>query len=160
MRRSVILVSLLAIALAGFASVQWASVAAQDARFINLPEDVKGFEVSGFTQIPSTFMLEYEPGASIAYDGEDRVIYLVYVQSGTVTLRTEAPLAIMNADTTDTPEILDAGVERVLETGKHFVLGPHVPVEIRNDGDEPASLQYAMMDRLDPIVVDPNEPLG
>lgn len=164
MPRLAVLVSLLTL-LGTIALVPLADVAAQEAtplplpQFIGLPKGITASEVGPFSQIPSTYRLQFAPAATLpGYD--DPTLSLVYVESGVLTVTSEATLAISHIGTDESPQIVDAGTEVTVEKGDYFVLAPHAPTEIRNQGTEPASLQYAMMDPLHPVIVDPNQALG
>jgi hypothetical protein len=166
MRRIALLVSSLTLALitiAGFGRL--AGVTAQDAtpmpspQFIGLPPGVVGWEVGDFTQIPSTYRLQLQPGATLpASNGPE--LSLVYVESGEVTLKSEGPLALSHRDASASPEIIPAGTDFTAKAGDYFVEGLSAPTKIRNESDKIASLQFAMMDPLHPIIVDPNQTPG
>ena len=87
--------------------------------------------------------LTVEPGAVLPADPNDPTFALIYVESGTLTVRAEAALPIARA----TPgaefpveEELAAGTELTLGPGDSFVVPPNVHGELRNDGAAPAVL--------------------
>ena len=91
--------------------------------------------------------LTLEPGAVESADPDDPTFALIYVESGTVTLRAEAALPVARA----TPggefpaeEELAAGTELILGPGDSFAGPPNVAGELRNDGDTPAVLLAAL----------------
>ena len=166
MRRIAFLVSVLLfglVAIVGHGPL--AEVLAQDAtplpspQFIGLPEGVSGWEVGDFTQIPSTYRLQLQPGATLpASNGPE--LALVYVEAGEVVLKPADPLAVSHGKGDKSPEIAPAGADFTAQAGDYFVEGMSAPTEIRNASDDVASLQIAMMDPLHPIIVDPNQTPG
>src|SRR3954469_10515548 len=100
MRRVAFLVSVLAFGvLAIVAHGPLAGVSAQDAtplpspQFIGLPEGVSGWEVGDFTQIPSTYRLQMQPGTALPVSNGPE-LSLVYVESGEVVLKPQGDLAV------------------------------------------------------------------
>ena len=136
-----------------------AGTATPTAGFIGLPEGIAAWRVSEFTQAPSLYRFQFEPGAKLpGYD--DETLALAYVERGTVTLRSEGHLSVSRLESSDPPRITDPGAETVVAEGDYFVIPWRTPTEIRNHSEEIAWIQFAMMDPTDPIIVDPNEPLG
>ncbi len=87
--------------------------------------------------------LTLEPGAVLPGEPDDPTFALIYVESGTVTVRGEAALAVARATPgADFPaeEELAAGTEFTLGSGDSFVAPPNVAGEVRNDGSAPAVL--------------------
>jgi CRP-like cAMP-binding protein len=86
---------------------------------------------------PSLYRLAFEPGAALYFAG-DPAISLVFVESGAITLN-------MNAAVSDARAATPAGDAAALrmDQGDYFVLPPLVAGEIRNSGDEPASVVIA-----------------
>ncbi len=136
-----------------------AGTATPTAGFIGLPEGISAWRVSEFTQAPSLYRFQFEPGAILPGYG-DATLTLAYVERGTVTLRSEGHLSISRLESSDPPRITDPGAETVVAEGDYFVIPWRTPTEIRNHSEEIAWIQFAMMDPTDPIIVDPNEPLG
>lgn len=167
MRRLIILGALLVLAGVGmFAHGVRDSVGAQEATPCPLwprPDPaVTSWEVGEFMQWPSTILVQFAPGAS--REGDDGtsgapLISLVYVQSGVFTLESQAPMAIHRGAAHGAPEIVPAGTEFTIAAGDYYVTGPVTPA-MRNDGQEVASYQSAVIDPVDPIVVDLCAPLG
>jgi hypothetical protein len=86
---------------------------------------------------PSLYRLEFAPGATLYFAG-DPAISLVFVESGAIALN-------MNAAVSDARAATPAGTDAALpmDQGDYFVLPPLVAGEIRNDGEEPASIIIA-----------------
>lgn len=166
MRRIALLVSIATVALFAIMTLgSWAGVSAQDAtpqpspQFIGLPEGVVGWEVGAFTQIPSTYRLHMQPGTALpVFDGP--ALSLVYVEAGEVVLTPQGELAINHREEGKSPEIIPAGQDYTAHAGDYFVEGANTPTEIRNESQDVASLQFAMMDPEHPIIVDPNQTSG
>jgi hypothetical protein len=142
-----------------------AAVAAQTgaatptASFIGLPDGISAWRVSEFSQAPSLYRLQFEPGAKLP-EYADETLVLAYVERGTVTLRSDGRLSISRLETSDPPRITDPGAETVVAEGEYFVIPWRTPTEIWNHSEEIAWIQFAMMNPTDPVIVDPNEPLG
>jgi hypothetical protein len=136
-----------------------AGTATPTAGFIGLPEGISAWRVSEFTQAPSLYRLQFEPGARLpGYD--DQTLVLAYVERGTVTLRSEGHLSISRLESSGPPRVTDPGAETVVTVGEYFVIPWRTPTEIWNHSEEIAWIQFAMMNPTDPVIVDPNEPLG
>jgi hypothetical protein len=140
------------------AVVAQADTATPTAGFIGLPEGISAWRVSEFTQAPSLYRFQFEPGAKLP-GYADEILNLAYVERGTVTVRADGHLSISRLESSDPPWIADPGAETVVE-GEYFVIPWRTPTEIWNHGEEIAWIQFAMMTPTDPIIVDPNEPLG
>jgi hypothetical protein len=86
---------------------------------------------------PSLYRLEFAPGATLYFAG-DPAISLVFVETGVIALN-------MNAAVSDARAATPAGTDAALpmDQGDYFVLPPLVAGEIRNDGEEPASIIIA-----------------
>ena len=129
------------------------------AGFFGLPEGIAAWRVSEFTQVPSLYRFQFEPGAKLpGYD--DETLVLAYVERGTVTLRSDGHLSISRLESSGPPRITDPGAETVVAEGEYFVIPWRTPTEIWNHSPEIAWIQFAMMNPTDPVIVDPNEPLG
>ena len=86
---------------------------------------------------PSLYRLAFDPGAALYFAG-DPAISLVFVESGAIALN-------MNAAVSDARAATPAGdaAALLMDQGDYFVLPPLVAGEIRNDGEEPASIVIA-----------------
>jgi hypothetical protein len=136
-----------------------AGTATPTAGFIGLPDGISAWRVSEFTQAPSLYRFQFEPGARLpGYD--DQTLVLAYVERGTVTLRSDGSLSISQLESSDPPRITDPGAETVVAEGEYFVIPWRTPTEIWNHSQEIAWIQFAMMNPTDPVIVDPDEPLG
>ena len=136
-----------------------AGSATPTAGFIGLPEGISAWRVSEFTQAPSLYRFQFEPGAKLP-GYADETLVLAYVERGTVTLHSDVPLSISRLESSDPPRITDPGAETVVAEGEYFVIPWRTPTEIWNHSEEVAWVQFAMMNPTDPVIVDPNEPLG
>ncbi len=158
MRRVLILISVVAVVLFGFAvtsrlpAITVAQEGTPPAGEFPLPEGVT-FEPLGFgtaEELPAApasvelFRFTVGPGARIPIEEDDPALALVYVEAGTLTFRVEAPIQVTRASMLATPgagagpEEVAAGTEFTLEAGDSAVFPPNVPGEVRNDGSEPA----------------------
>ncbi len=136
-----------------------AGTATPTAGFIGLPEGISAWRVSEFTQAPSLYRFQFEPGARLP-GYSDETLVLAYVERGTVTLSSDGHLSISRLESSGPPRITDPDAETVVAEGEYFVMPWRTPTEIWNHGEEIAWIQFAMMNPADPIIVDPNEPLG
>ena len=89
----------------------------------------------------------FEPGAGFDLDPES-TLALVYVEEGALTFVVEGPITVLRAAGEGTPfpvetETVAAGEEFVLEAGDSAVFPAGVAGEVRNEGDEPASVLVA-----------------
>jgi hypothetical protein len=168
MRLSVLFAALLIAAAVGFGLQPHALLTANAQEATPCPlwpqhePNVVSWEVGEFMQWPSTILVQFAPGAS--REGDDGtsgapLITLVYVQTGAFTLESEAPMAIHRAAANGAPEIMPAGTEFTIEAGDYYVTGPITPA-MRNDGQEAASYQSAVINPLEPLVIDRCAPLG
>ena len=136
-----------------------AGTATPTAGFIGLPEGISAWRVSEFTQAPSLYRFQFEPGARLPGYADETLI-LAYVERGTVTLHSDGILSISQLESGDPPRITDPGAETVVAEGEYFVIPWRTPTEIWNHSQEIAWIQFAMMNPTDPVIVDPTEPLG
>src|SRR3954447_13574393 len=144
MRRTALLVSIVTVALLAIVTLEsLAEVSAQDAtpqpsqQFIGLPEGVAAWEVGAFTQIPSSYRLEMQPGTALPVSNGPE-LSLVYIESGEVVLTPQGELAINHRAHTS-PEIISAGQDYTAHAGDYFVEGGSAPTEIRNTSNDVAS---------------------
>jgi hypothetical protein len=112
-----------------------AGTATPTARFIGLPEGISAWRVSEFTQAPSLYRFQFEPGAKLP-GYADETLVLAYVERGTVTLRSDGSLSIAQLDSSDPPRITDPGAETIVAEGEYFVIPWRTPTEIWNHSQE------------------------
>lgn len=94
-------------------------------------------------QAPSLYRLTFGPGV-IYQVAPAPEISLAYVETGTLTITLDAPVTITRAGATDAPgEAVAAGTEFRLDVGDYVALPPLVSGEVRNDGQEAASVMVA-----------------
>jgi hypothetical protein len=92
---------------------------------------------------PLLYTLHFDPDVVYAVEPGSN-LELGYLEAGTLTMTLEAPVTIAQVgDTASAGEVIDAGTEVTLSVGQYFVLQPGVSGEIRNDGDEVATLSVA-----------------
>jgi hypothetical protein len=89
------------------------------AGFIGLPKGISAWRVSEFTQAPSLYRFQFEPGARLP-GYADETLVLAYVERGTVTLRSDGPLSIARLESSDPQRITDPGAETVVAEGEYF----------------------------------------
>ena len=167
MLRSMILCAIVALSMVSGETLAFsASVSAQEATPCPLwPQSDPGivsWEVGQFMQWPSTILVQFAPGASRpADDGTTgaQVVTLTYIQTGIFTVVAETPMAVNRGGSEAGPELMPAGAEFTVEQGDFFVTGPAQPA-LRNDSEEPATYQSAVIYPADPTIVDPCQPLG
>jgi quercetin dioxygenase-like cupin family protein len=91
--------------------------------------------------------LTLDPGASLPSEPGDPSVALVYVESGALTVRLDAPIRVYRAAVLKVfatpgagadPEEMAAGAEFTLEAGDSALFPPNVAGEVRNDGTVPA----------------------
>jgi quercetin dioxygenase-like cupin family protein len=92
-----------------------------------------------------------EPGAVLHSDASDPSTSLLYVESGDLVLRVNAPIAVVRAGTAADPgapipqEAVAANSEIALRPGDAFIGPPHVEGDLRNHGQAPAVLLLAIV---------------
>jgi len=92
---------------------------------------------------PSLYRLSFAPGVSYPVQ-ESPGLELVYMESGTMTVRLNAPVTVASLNATDgSGESVAADTEFTLSAGHFFVLAPGVSAEVRNDGEETATVSVA-----------------
>jgi hypothetical protein len=106
-------------------------------------------QVTALPTVPGFAILErltMAPGASLSSDANAPGFALMYLESGTLTVRVDAPFAITRAATVASAveagtfpmqEEIAAGSESSLAQGDSIVFPPLAAVELRNDGTEP-----------------------
>ncbi|MBA2470499.1 MAG: hypothetical protein H0V37_13930 [Chloroflexia bacterium] len=94
---------------------------------------------------PSLYRLSFEPGVSYPVQ-ESPSLELVYMESGTMTVRLNATVTVASLNATvGSGESVAAGTGFTLGTGQYFVLAPGVSGEVRNDGEDTATVSIAGM---------------
>jgi hypothetical protein len=86
-----------------------------------------------------------EPGGSVPFDPADPEALLVYMQAGTLTFRIEAPITVARNPQPGTPtaeerEEFAANTEFTMSEGDSALFPPALAGEVRNDGDEEATV--------------------
>ena len=162
MRRVSVLVTVVAIALAGWLAVARGplNVGAQAGTPApGGPPPGLTFETLAFgmaaTVPPAPAILVMDritlaPGASLPGAANDPNLSLFYVEQGTLTARADAPVSVIRGaalttalatpGTMPAPEEVAAGTAVTLAAGDSAVFPPFVGVEFRNDGTEPVVL--------------------
>jgi quercetin dioxygenase-like cupin family protein len=84
------------------------------------------------------------PGATLPFDPTDPSVDLVYMSTGTLTFRVEAPMTVARGVRVGTPiptepEAIPANTEFTLSDGDSALFPPNAAGEVRNDGDEDAT---------------------
>ena len=80
------------------------------------------------------------PGATLPFDPERASVDLVFMGSGTLTFRIEAPISVARGAQVGTPvptepEEFAAGTEFTMSDGDSALFPPNAAGEVRNDGD-------------------------
>jgi quercetin dioxygenase-like cupin family protein len=91
----------------------------------------------------------FAPGAVVVLPEASPSLALVYVESGVLSVRINAPLTLTRAaagGTPEEPEAIPAGTAFTADAGDFFVGPPHVVVEARNDESEPLVLLMAVLE--------------
>lgn len=83
------------------------------------------------------------PGATIPFDPADPTVDLVYIGSGTLTFRVDAPMSVARGAQEGTPaptepEDIAASTEFTMSEGDSALFPPNASGELRNDGEEDA----------------------
>lgn len=89
---------------------------------------------------PTLYRLRIAAGATLLFAG-DPAISLVYVESGALVLEMDADVSDTRPDTPSGSD--DGDTASAVRQGDYFVLPPLVAGEIRNEGQEPASITIA-----------------
>jgi len=90
----------------------------------------------------------FAPGAVVGLPEASPSLALVYVESGILTVRIDAPMTLTRAtsDSSGKLETIPAGTAFTAVQSDFFVGPPHVAVEARNDGREPLVLLMAILE--------------
>lgn len=88
--------------------------------------------------------IRFAPGATLPFDPTDPSVDLLYMSSGTLTFRVEAPMTVARGVQPGTPvptepEAIPANTEFTLSDGDSALFPPNASGEVRNDGDEDAT---------------------
>ena len=99
-----------------------------------------------------------DPGAGFPIEEDDPSVGLLYVESGSLTIRVEAPVTVIRAATiaafatpgaaegeVTPPEEVAAWTEYTLNERDSVVIPANVAGEVRNDGTEPAVAMGALI---------------
>lgn len=91
-------------------------------------------------QAPSLYLLTFAPG--VTYRAEPAPeIALGYLETGTLSLTKEAPVAVFRAGAADAPaETIPADTDFTVQAGDYMVLPLFAAGEVRDAGTAPASL--------------------
>lgn len=171
MRRVLIAIPLLVALLVGLgvAGRGGLSALAQEATpAVDGPRPGVSFTPLGFgtaDQLPTVpadfalFRLGLEPGSSFPVEASDASVALVVIESGTLTIRVEAPVHVTRAATiaafatpgvdensAPTPEAIPAGTEFTMAAGDSAFFPANVAGEVRNAGQEPAVALVATLE--------------
>jgi quercetin dioxygenase-like cupin family protein len=84
------------------------------------------------------------PGATLPFDPTDPSVDLLYMSTGTLTFRVEAPMTVARGIRAGTPvptepEAIPANTEFTLSDGDSALFPPNAAGEVRNDGTEDAT---------------------
>lgn len=87
--------------------------------------------------------LRLAPGATLPIDPTNPSVNLVFMGSGTLTFRVEAPVPVSRVANSGTPvpagsEEIPAGTGFTMSEGDSALFPPNAAGEVRNDGDEDA----------------------
>jgi len=91
----------------------------------------------------------FAPGAVVVLPEASPSLALVYVESGVLGVRINAPVTLTRAaagGTPEEPEAIPARTAFTADAGDFFVGPPHVVVEARNDESEPLVLLMAVLE--------------
>jgi hypothetical protein len=151
MRRTPVLLLVAAVALIGLVA---AARLGPETRAQEGTPPAGGFEISpGVTaealafaagqEEPSLYRLTFAPGVTYAIAPSPE-ISLVYSEAGSLTITVDAPVTVTRAGATDAPgEPVAANAEFTLGAGDYTVFPPFAGGEVRNDGQEAASVEVA-----------------
>jgi len=92
---------------------------------------------------PSLYRLHFDAG--VVYDvAPSTSLELVYMKTGSLTATLDGAVTVGRVGETQAQgEAIDANTEFTLETGQFFVLQPGVSGEVRNDGEQTATVSVA-----------------
>lgn len=143
-------VVLAVVAVLGLASLKGVPAMAQDAT----PAATPAGELPGVTFVPlaqgslevltpatadlALVRVRIDAGARLPLDPTNPAASLVYVSSGKLTFRIEAPMTVVRATAPEEPEEIPAGTEFTLKDGDSALVPPAVAGEVRNDSKQEA----------------------
>lgn len=94
-------------------------------------------------QNPSLYRLHFQPGVSYPVQPGPN-LEIAYMEAGSLTVRLNGPAVVGEVGATDVAgEAIAAGTEVTLATGQYLVLQPGVTGEVRNGGQETATVSVA-----------------
>lgn len=94
-------------------------------------------------QNPSLYRLHFQPGVSYPVQPGPN-LEIAYMEAGSLTVRLDGPAIVGEVGATDVAgEAIAAGTEVTLATGQYLVLQPGVTGEVRNAGQETATVSVA-----------------
>lgn len=92
---------------------------------------------------PSLYRIQFAPGVTYEVAASSS-LEVIYFESGSLTLRLDAPVTVGNLNAIDAVgENYAADTEFTVTAGDYFALPPGVGGELRNEGDEPAVVSAA-----------------
>lgn len=146
-----LLVAIVPLLLAPVTVAQDATPAAGQAAGTPVPVRTRAL-ASGFVEVlaPGTGTIALgritlAPGGSLPFNPLDTPAILVYMTGGELTVRVTAPMKVARGGTAGTPvpaqpEAVEANTEFTMREGDSVLFPPSVAGEIRNDGDDDATL--------------------
>jgi quercetin dioxygenase-like cupin family protein len=158
MRRIEIIASLCTLLLIGTVTMSWheRSAIAQDATPAVPAASFDGLAFAPVDELPSSpaivglARLTFPVGAVLPLEAGDPSLALVYVESGTLTVRIEAPVTVSRAPSGEasesTQEEIAAGSEFTARPGDSFVSPAVIAGEARNAGSEPVIVLAAIVE--------------
>lgn len=90
--------------------------------------------------------LTFPSGSVLPLEEGDPSLALVYVETGTLTVRIEGPITVYRAADDGAPEEIAAGTEFTAGPGDSFIGPAEIPGEARNDGTEPTVILAAIVE--------------
>ena len=94
-------------------------------------------------EAPSLYRLHFDAGVVYAVTPSTS-LELAYMEAGSLTAIFDGAVTVGRVGETQTAgQVIDANTEFTLETGQFFVLQPGVGGEVRNTGDQTATLSIA-----------------
>ena len=92
---------------------------------------------------PSVYRLTFDAGVTYMIQ-QSPALEVAYVESGALSLTLDVPVTVGQVGASDMGgEAVSAGTEFIIEAGNYLVLPPGTAGEVRNDGEEPASVSVA-----------------
>lgn len=124
-----------------------APAAAQEATLpidgIELAPGVKAEILPTSTDRPTLYRVHFAPGATYSFYPNSS-LDIVYVESGELTFQLDLPVTVAQIGATDAEgEVISAGTEFTVTAGDYFVLPPFVAGDVRNGGQQGASVTLA-----------------